>query len=98
MSDLLALQPNLALQLYLVAPEERAAKVQQETTRPMFVYRERPLREVCAFISFEKLMPQVEAVSTARSEFVPEAWRLLARLLSTWIYKTNDCAKAKLIC
>ena len=62
MSDLLALQPNLALQLYLVAPEERAAKVQQETTRPMFVYRERPLREVCAFISFEKLMPQVEAV------------------------------------
>ena len=32
MSDLLALQPNLALQLYHVAPEERAAKVQQETT------------------------------------------------------------------
>ena len=62
MSDLLALQPNLALQLYLVAPEERGAKVQQEITRPTFVYRERPLREVCAFISFEKLMAQVEAV------------------------------------
>ena len=62
MSDLLALQPNLALKLYLVAPEERRAKVQQEITRPTFVYRERPLREVCAFISFEKLMAQVEGV------------------------------------
>lgn len=62
MSDLLALQPNLALQLYLVAPEERKAKVEQEITRPTFVYRERPLREVCGFISFEKLIAQVKAV------------------------------------
>ena len=62
MSDLLALQPNLALKLYLVAPKERRVKVRQEITRPTLVYRERPLREVCAFISFKKLMAQVEGV------------------------------------
>jgi hypothetical protein len=34
MSDLLSLQPNLDLALYLVAPDERRTKVQQEIVRP----------------------------------------------------------------
>ena len=41
MSDLLALQPNLDLALYLVAPDERRAKVQQEIVRPTFVPSEK---------------------------------------------------------
>src|SRR5207253_5167080 len=36
MSDLLAMQPNLAIRLYLVAPDERREKVLTEVNRPTF--------------------------------------------------------------
>ena len=62
MSDLLALQPNLDLALYLVAPDERRAKVQQEITRPTFAYREKPLPKVCGFVGFGKLMEKVDGI------------------------------------
>ncbi len=62
MSDLMALQPNIDLALYLVAPDDRRAKVRQEIARPTFAYREKPLPRVCGFISFEKLMEQVEGI------------------------------------
>lgn len=62
MSDLLALQPNLELALYLVAPDDRRAKVRQEIARPTFAYREKPLPKACGFVSFEKLMEQVEGI------------------------------------
>jgi hypothetical protein len=62
MSDLLALQPNLDLDLYLVAPDERRAKVRQEIARPTFAYREKPLAKVCGFIGFGKLMEKVEGI------------------------------------
>ena len=62
MSDLLALQPNLDLALYLVAPDERRAKVQQEIARPTFAYREKPLPRVCGFLGFSKLMEKVDGV------------------------------------
>lgn len=62
MSDLLALQPNLDLALYLVAPDERRAKVQQEIARPTFAYREKPLPKVCGFIGFGKLMEKVDGI------------------------------------
>ena len=35
MSDLLALQPNLNIKLYIVAPDERKDKVEQEIRRPI---------------------------------------------------------------
>jgi len=62
MSDLLALQPNLDLALYLVAPDERRAKVQQEIVRPTFAFREKPLPKVCGFVAFGKLMDKVEGI------------------------------------
>jgi hypothetical protein len=62
MSDLLALQPNLDLALYLVAPDDRRPKVRQEIARPTFAYREKPLPRICGFVSFERLMEQVEGI------------------------------------
>ena len=62
MSDLLALQPNLDLALYLVAPDERRAKVEQEIARPTFAFREKPLPKVCGFLGFGKLMEKVDGV------------------------------------
>ena len=52
MSDLLALQPNLDINLYLVAPDERKDKVEQELLRPKFSLREKPLAKICGFLPF----------------------------------------------
>jgi hypothetical protein len=62
MSDLLALQPNLNIKLYLVAPDERQAKVEQEILRPTFSLRDKPLSEVCGFISIPKLVEKLQAI------------------------------------
>lgn len=63
MSDLLALQPNLEINLFLVAPDERREKVKQEILRPTFSLKEKPLSEVCGFISFGKLTEQLEGIN-----------------------------------
>jgi hypothetical protein len=60
MSDLLALQPNLDIDLYLVAPDERREKVGQEILRPTFQLREKPLAKVCGFLSFSTLTEKIE--------------------------------------
>ncbi|WP_169737147.1 hypothetical protein [Deinococcus pimensis] len=62
MSDLLALQPNLDLKLYLVAPDERRTKVAQEIRRPTFQLRSKPLHAVCGFLAFSNLVEKVEAI------------------------------------
>jgi hypothetical protein len=62
MSDLLALQPNLDIRIFIVAPEERASKVEQEMRRPTFQLREKPLASVCGFLPLDKLEGTVEGV------------------------------------
>jgi hypothetical protein len=76
MCDLMALQPNLDIQLFLVAPDERREKVEQESGRPTFAYRERPLPRVCGFLAFDKLMDAVQGTrelglaSALKAEFL----------------------------
>ena len=62
MSDLLALQPNLDINLYLVAPDERREKVEQEILRPTFSLREKPLKTMCGFLSFNALCEKVDGI------------------------------------
>ncbi|HEX6481029.1 MAG TPA: hypothetical protein VF043_19480 [Ktedonobacteraceae bacterium] len=62
MSDLLSLQPNLDIDLYLVAPDERRNKVQQEILRPTFELREKPLSSVCGFLAFSNLLEKVHGI------------------------------------
>ncbi len=62
MSDLLALQPNLNIQIYLVAPDERRNKVEQEILRPTFNLREPPLARLCGFLSFSKLTEHISGI------------------------------------
>ena len=59
MSDLLALQPNLDIRLFLVAPAERRAKVEKEILRPTFAMREKPVASICGFIEAEGLLTTV---------------------------------------
>ena len=62
MNDLIVLQPNLNIDIFIIAPEERREKVEQEIIRPTFALREKPLAEVCGFISFNELIKKVEGI------------------------------------
>lgn len=62
MSDLLALQPNLEIDLFLVAPDERRDRVEQEILRPTFSLREKPLAKACGFIGFATLTEKVDGI------------------------------------
>ena len=62
MSDLLSLQPNLDINLFLVAPDERRDKVEQELLRPTFSLRDKPLCRTCGFVSFNILTEQLAGI------------------------------------
>ena len=76
MSDLLSMQPNINIPLYLVAPEERREKVIAEINRPTFTGLKPQLSEICRYLSFRALregIQQVEGVvSYLRPEFLEE--------------------------
>lgn len=57
MSDLLVMQPNLDIPIFLVAPEDRRERVLREVNRPSFkaMKTKKPLYRTCRFISFEAL-------------------------------------------
>lgn len=66
MADLLAMQPNLNIPLYVVAPEERRAKVLAEVNRPTFSRLQPPLKDACRYISFTTLrqrLPELERLA-----------------------------------
>jgi hypothetical protein len=60
MSDLITMQPNLNIPLYLVAPDERRDKVITEVNRPTFSRRNPPMNSICSFIPFSTLRRNLE--------------------------------------
>jgi predicted RNA-binding protein len=76
MSDLVAMQPNLNIPLYLVAPEQRRDKVLAEVNRPTFARLKPPLAEMCRFLSFSSLRDASGQVASyvrhLRPEFLEE--------------------------
>ena len=63
MADLISMQPNLNIPLYIVAPDDRRNKVIEEVNRPTFSRLPQPMKDVCRFISFEILRKQVREIS-----------------------------------
>jgi EVE domain len=61
MSDLLSMQPNIAVPLFIVAPEERRTKVVTQVNRPTFNLMSPPLVDVCRYISFDSLRDGLQA-------------------------------------
>jgi hypothetical protein len=55
MADLLALQPNLNIPLFIVAPDDRREHVLREIRRPTFTRLDPPLHSVCRYIAVSKL-------------------------------------------
>jgi hypothetical protein len=72
MSDLIAMQPNLNIPLYLVAPDERRQKVIDEVNRPTFRRLSPPLYEVCRFISFSELRTRLKEAGALIRYLKPE--------------------------
>jgi len=60
MSDLLTMQPNIDIKLYLAAPDERFTKFKNEVPRPTFASRSKPLHRVCGFLPYSSLCKQLE--------------------------------------
>lgn len=55
MADLISMQPNLSIPLYIVAPDDRRTKVIEEINRPTFRNLAKPMVEMCRFIAFSDL-------------------------------------------
>lgn len=76
MSDLITMQLNLNIPLYLVAPDDRRQRVLDEVNRPTFGRLSPPLFEVCRFISFSDLRARLKEagplVRYLRPEFLEE--------------------------
>ena len=72
MSDLVAMQPNLNIPLYLVAPDDRRQKVFAEVNRPTFSRLSPPLVDVCRYISFSSLREYLDQIGAVVRYLKPE--------------------------
>jgi len=60
MSDLIVMQPNLNIALYIVVPDERREKVVSEINRATFARLSPPMADMCRFIPFTTLRDYLE--------------------------------------
>ncbi len=76
MSDLITMQPNINIPLYIVAPSERRMKVITEINRPTFSKSKPPMYEMCRYISFETLRKGIdknrEIIKYLKPEYLEE--------------------------
>lgn len=72
MSDLLSMQPNISIPLYIVAPDSRRDKVISEVNRPTFARMSPPLSEVCQLLSFSALRDGIERLSSVLQYLKPD--------------------------
>ena len=80
MSDLVTMQPNLNIPLYLVAPDERRDSVIKEVNRPTFSRRTPSMKDICSYISFSTLRQEMEQVAGHTRYLKPEFLEKLAEL------------------
>ena len=72
MSDLISMQPNLNIPLYIVAPDDRRDKVVNEVNRPTFSRLSPPLSEICRYIPFSVLKENIPKVESMLSYIKPD--------------------------
>lgn len=72
MSDLITMQPNINLDLYIVAPDDRRDKVFNEINRPTFARLKPPLPKICKFIPYSKLKKEIKQLGTKICFMKPE--------------------------
>jgi len=62
MSDLISMQPNIKISLYIVAPDDRSDRVMAEVNRPTFARLNPPLPKICKFIPYSQLKREIEQI------------------------------------
>lgn len=72
LADLIAMQPNINIPLYLVAPDERRNKVIAEVNRPVFSRLSPSMSELCRFICFSSLRESTSNVGPVVKYLKPE--------------------------
>ena len=72
MADLISMQPNLNIPLYIVAPDERREKVFAEINRPTFSYLSPPLPNICRYIAFSTLRLKMQEAQSMLKYLRPE--------------------------
>lgn len=72
MADLIAMQPNLNIPLYIVAPEERRQKVISEVNRPVFSRLSPAMCDICKYISFSAMKDKFTKISSVIRYLKPE--------------------------
>lgn len=69
LSDLVSLIPNVKIQLFIVAPEERKGKVLAEVNRPTFSMWESPLKAICKVWTYDDLIDTYQSLKDQK--FLP---------------------------
>jgi hypothetical protein len=72
MADLVTMQPNININLYLVAPDERKDKVISEINRPIFAKLKPPLPKICKFIPYSILKKEIKEIGNRVRFLKPE--------------------------
>ena len=72
LADLIAMQPNINIPLYLVAPDDRRSKVIDEVNRPVFSKLPRPMSQICKYIAFSSLYNRIPTVSSVVKYLSPD--------------------------
>lgn len=72
MADLVSMQPNIRINLYLVAPDERRDRVVNEINRPTFSRAPLRLPKVCKFIPYSELRREIDRLGDRTRYLKPE--------------------------
>lgn len=83
MADLISMQPNLKINLYIVAPDERREKVFNELNRPTFARLNPPLPDICRFISYTQLRSKIDDIGDMIKYMKPQFLDEIAESCST---------------
>jgi hypothetical protein len=78
LADLIAMQPNINIPLYIVAPEDRRDKVIDEVNRPVFSKLPRPMSQICKYISFSTLYERIPSDASVIKYLSPDFLEELA--------------------
>ena len=72
MSDLITMQPNIKINLYIVAPDERRERVMAEVNRPTFARLNPPLPTICQFIPYSELKKEIRQIGGRVKHLKPQ--------------------------
>src|SRR5205814_7550278 len=72
MADLLAMQPNLNIPLFIVAPDERRDRVVEEINGPTFSRLRPPLNEVCRYTPYSALREKLNQIGELKQYLKPD--------------------------